>query len=147
MITITEARLDHINDLVPLFDQYRVFYKQPSNEPAAAQFLKDRMQNKESVIFLAYSNTLAVGFVQLYISFSSVSLQPVFILNDLYVAEAQRGKKIGEALLNRAKALCKAKGYKGLALETGIENKAQQLYEKLGWQKDTACFHYFWTAD
>lgn len=147
MISILEAQEHHIGAVVPLFDQYRMFYKQESDEAAAKKFLQERIQNRESVLFLAYIGDDAVGFTQLYTSFSSVSLQPIFILNDLYVSQAHRGMGIGEALLNRAKELCTERTYKGLLLETGIENPAQQLYEKLGWKKDTDCFHYFWTAE
>lgn len=146
MTTIIEANLNNIAEVAPLFDQYRMFYGQESNEQAAKEFLVERIQKEESIIFLAYFNDKPAGFTQLYTSFSSVSLQAVFILNDLYVSQAYRKKGIGEALLNRAKELCREKKYKGLALETGVENPAQQLYEKLGWKKDTDCFHYFWTS-
>ncbi|VAW09878.1 hypothetical protein MNBD_BACTEROID03-67 [hydrothermal vent metagenome] len=97
------------------------------------------------MVFIAFDDE-PVGFTQLYTTFSSVSLQPVFILNDLYVSKAYRGKGIGEALLNHAKDFCKKSGHKGLALETATDSPAQQLYEKLGWKKDLDCFHYFWTS-
>jgi GNAT superfamily N-acetyltransferase len=100
----------------------------------------------ESIIFLAFESNQPIGFVQLYTSFSSVYLQPIFILNDLYVDAIHRSKKVGELLLLQAKAYCKEKEYKGLALETAMSNPAQQLYERLGWEKDTDCFHYFWTS-
>lgn len=144
--TIIEADENHIEAVAPLFDQYRVFYKQESDEQAAKKFLLERIQKNESILFVAYLDGVAIGFTQLYTSFSSVSLQAVFILNDLYVAPSSRGKGVGEALLNRAKAVCRERKYKGLALETGVKNPAQQLYEKLGWEKDTDCFHYFWTS-
>jgi len=147
MLTIVKADENHLAEVAPLFDQYRIFYQQESNKQAALQFLKERIKSNESIIFIAYLNDVAVGFTQLYTSFSSVSLKAVFILNDLYVSQSHRSKGIGEALLLKAKELCKDKKYKGLALETGIENPAQQLYEKLGWKKDTDCFHYFWTAE
>jgi len=147
MTTILEANKNHIDELTPLFDQYRMFYKQESDQAGARKFLQERIRKGESVIFLAYLEDKAVGFTQLFTSFSSVSLQPVFILNDLYVSKAQRGLGVGEALLNRAKELCRERTYKGLALETGIENPAQQLYEKLDWKKDTDCFHYFWSSE
>jgi len=146
MTTIREATLSHIDDIIPLFDKYRIFYKQESDLNAAKEFLLERIQKRESVIYLAYSDDKPVGFTQIYTTFSSVSLEPVYILNDLYVDEIQRGKGIGEKLLNKAKELCISKKYKGLALETGIENPAQGLYEKLGWKKDTDCFHYFWAS-
>lgn len=146
MITILEAKENHIDEVTPLFNEYRIFYKQKSDEPAAKKFLLERIQKSESILFIAYFNDVPVGFTQLYSSFSSVSLQPVFILNDLYVSQTHRGKGIGEALLNSAKELCRERKYKGLALETGVANPAQQLYEKLGWEKDTDCFHYFWAS-
>ncbi len=143
---IIKTGVNHIPLLAPLLDQYRVFYKQDSNIIAAKEFLEERFSKNESTIFLALKRKRPIGFVQLYTSFSSVSLQPVFILNDLYVNTAYRGKKVGERLLSRAKEYCRAKEYKGLGLETAIDNPAQRLYERLGWKKDTDCFHYFWSS-
>ena len=146
MITIIPATKDHIEQVAPLFDRYRVFYGQDSNLSAATRFLEQRMSRNESVIFLALDGQEAVGFAQLYTTFSSVFMEPVFILNDLFVLNSHRKKGIGEVLLNKAKTHCKEKGYKGLALETATDNPAQRLYERLGWKKDVHCFHYFWTA-
>ena len=133
-----------MEQIAPLFDAYRVFYGQQSDLGAARTFLKDRFLKDESVIFLAFEKTAPVGFTQLYRTFSSVSLQPSFILNDLYVVPESRKKGIGEALLNHAKSYCGASGHKGLSLETAVDNPAQKLYERLGWEKDEAYFHYFW---
>lgn len=146
MLNIVKANIDHLQQLAPLFDQYRIFYKQDSDQQAAKNFLEQRFTKNEAVIFLAYYNNEPVGFTQLYTSFSSVSMQATYILNDLFVSKSARGKGIGEGLLNRAKEICIEKKYKGLALETGIDNPAQMLYEKLGWKKDNNSFHYFWTS-
>lgn len=146
MSTVYRAGPEHLSQLAPLFDNYRVFYDQQSDIASAEKFLRDRMANNEAMVFIAEIDGKMVGFTQLYTSFSSVSLLPIYILNDLYVDEEHRKKGIGEALLNRAKRLCKENGFKGLALETAIGNPAQKLYEKLGWVKDSACFHYFWSA-
>ncbi|MFX0556801.1 GNAT family N-acetyltransferase [Maribacter sp. CXY002] len=113
---------------------------------AAFLFLKERFANNESVVFLSYDNEIATGFVQLYFSFSSVNLKPTLLLNDLYVSENHRNKNIGTQLLKHAQTYCKENGYLGLALETATDNPAQKLYEKLGWQKESHCFHYFWNA-
>lgn len=145
-VTIIRALPEHIPALAHLLDAYRVFYKQDSDTAAATQFLKERFQKNESVLFLSLIGDEPTGFVQLFPSFSTVSLQPVFILNDLYVGKAHREMGIGEALLRTAQEYCQMKGFKGLALETAIDNPAQALYERLGWEKDVHCFHYFWTA-
>lgn len=134
-----------LNTLVPLFDSYRVFYKQASNPEEARKFLRERFQNKDSVIFIAMDQEgKGLGFVQLYPSFSSVSMQPTYILNDLYVASEARKKGIGEALMERAKEFAIAQNSKGLTLETAIDNPAQKLYKRLGWKQDLEVNHYTW---
>lgn len=111
----------------------------------ARKFLKDRIESDESIIFLALAdNGIPLGFTQLYPSYSSVSMQAVFILNDLYVVEQARGTGVGSALLEYAKEFARANGSRGLTLETAIDNPAQKLYERLGWKKDTDVFHYTW---
>lgn len=42
-MTIIKAEIQHLNDLIPLFDSYRIFYRQRSNLVAAKQFLKARL--------------------------------------------------------------------------------------------------------
>jgi GNAT superfamily N-acetyltransferase len=141
---IIEAQIEHIDLIVPLFDAYRVFYRTTPDPERVREFLTDRISNGESVIFLAMVDNTAVGFTQLYFSFSSVSMQGTFILNDLYVRQDYRKQGIGEALLNKAKELCRTRNYKGVGLETETDNPAQYLYERMGWIKDNY-LHYFWT--
>jgi GNAT superfamily N-acetyltransferase len=143
LLTATEK---HLPLIAPLFDAYRVFYQQPSDPKGSMEFLKARMAQDESVLFLAIVDGHGAGFIQLYYTFSSVSMEKSLILNDLYVAKPDRKKGVGEALLRHAQAYCRDKHYKGLALETGVDNPAQKLYERLGWVRDSHCFHYFWKA-
>lgn len=142
---IIKASLDYIDELIPLFDGYRVFYKQPSNPRGAAHFLANRFKNGDSVIFLALDETgNGLGFTQLYPMFSSVSMQRSYVLNDLFVSEKARKKGVGVALMERAKQFASEVNSKGLTLETAVDNPAQKLYERLGWVKDTAVIHYTW---
>ncbi|MBZ0326063.1 MAG: GNAT family N-acetyltransferase [Altibacter sp.] len=144
-MTILQAKQEHLSQLVPLFDGYRVFYKQPSNPEAVRNFLSERFKKNDSVIFLARDeNGKGLGFTQLYPSFSSVAMQRTYILNDLYVEAAARGKGVGEALMTQAKSFAIQEGSRGLTLETDHDNPAQKLYERLGWKKDTHVFHYTW---
>ncbi len=142
---ITKTSSKDIELILPLFEAYRKFYGQVPNPKASREFLGKRFSNKENVILLAKKNLVPMGFTQLYTTFSSVTLEPFYILNDLYVAPQFRGQGIGEALLESAKSLCGQKKYKGLALETALDNPAQKLYERLGWERDISYFHYFWT--
>ncbi|MDT0621828.1 GNAT family N-acetyltransferase [Croceitalea vernalis] len=144
MIQVVKADHKNLKDLVPLFDAYRIFYQQLSDKKKAETFLTKRLENKESIVFIAYKAQSAIGFVQLFPTFSSVSLESFYILNDLFVSPKFRGIGIGEKLLKEAKKHCSLLKYKGLALETAKENPAQHLYEKLGWVKDEDFLHYFW---
>lgn len=142
---VITASSDHLQELVPLFDGYRIFYRQASNQDAVKNFLEERFQKKDSVIFIALDDEgNGLGFTQLYPSFSSVFMQRVYILNDLFVSEKARGQGIGEALIEYAKQFAREMGSKGLTLETAIDNPAQNLYKRLGWVKDTEVNHYSW---
>jgi len=142
---IIKATLESLETLLPLFEVYRKFYKQSPNPEEALNFLSERFRKNDSVIFIAFDkDDNAIGFTQLYPTFSSVSMQASYILNDLYVISEMRGKGVGEALLNQAKQFAIESNSKGLTLETAIDNPAQKLYEKLGWEKDNDVLHYTW---
>ena len=145
-MTIIQATIQHLEDLVPLFNCYRVFYRQESNLKAAKIFLKERLTKQDTIIYIAYKQDKAVGFTHLFECFSSVSMQPLYILNDLYVDQCYRKQGIGVALLNQAKQLCRENNYKGLALQTETTNPAQHLYESLDWKKNPD-LQYFWTNE
>ncbi|MCA0458154.1 MAG: GNAT family N-acetyltransferase [Chloroflexi bacterium] len=137
-LSIIRATLDHLDLAAPLFDGYRQFYEKPSDLAGARQFIQDRLTHHQSVIFLALLDDQAVGFTQLYPSFSSVSMKRLWVLNDLFVAPAGRRQGVGEGLLERARQFAADDGAKGLMLETAITNTtAQKLYERLGWVRDT----------
>ncbi len=141
---IVTATLDHLDDLTPLFDAYRVFYEQPSDLERARSFLRERMYLRESVVFLAYADSKPVGFTQLYPSFSSESTQRLWILNDLYVVPDLRGQRVGERLIERAARFSKEFGAKGLLLSTAITNTSgQKLYERVGFVREDAFYEYF----
>ena len=146
MITVRKVTITDLDAITGLFDAYRVFYQQDSDKKSAKAFLKERFEQKQSVIFIAEKAGVAVGFTQLYPIFSSVSMQKTLVLNDLYVDANERKQGIGEKLLVAAQEYAKAGDWKGLALETGHENPAQKLYERLGWSKDDDYYHYFWKA-
>ena len=143
-IRIVRAERKDLDDLVPLFDRYRQFYGQRSDLAAARAFLRERIERDESVIYLAYTEPgEAAGFTQLYPSFSSVSLKPLWILNDLYVRSDVRRGGVGRALLERARQHAIETAAKGLVLSTGVTNKAAQtLYESCGWQREDEFFQY-----
>ena len=128
---------EDISAVVPLFDAYRIFYKAPSDPDGAHAFLLARWRGRESVIFIAFEDDRPVGFVQLYPIFSSVSMTPLWLLNDLYVHPGTRRSGVGRALMRRAEEHARATGAGGLTLSTATDNKtAQSLYESEGYERD-----------
>ncbi|MEH7454409.1 GNAT family N-acetyltransferase [Gottfriedia acidiceleris] len=140
---VVRAKSEHITEVANLFDQYRIFYKQESNLNGAIDFITERINNKDSVIFLVKEEEQYMGFTQLYPSFSSVSMKKLWILNDLYVTESARQKGVAQLLLNAAKKFAIESKAKALDLQTAIDNKsAQALYEKNGYQVDKEFLSY-----
>ncbi len=93
MFTLIQAEPNHLDDLALLFDAYRVFYKKESDLSAAQVLLRERLTKNQSVVFMVYDGSRAVGFTQLYPLFSSVNMAAVWLLNDLFVDPTYRGKK------------------------------------------------------
>ena len=93
-LIVREAQSGDLEPLARLFDEYRQFYEQASDLEGARRFLAERGSRHESVVFLAIDSVsgTAVGFTQLYPSFSSISMKRVWILNDLYVREEYRNR-------------------------------------------------------
>ncbi len=123
--------------MLHFFDHYRQFYKLPSDIAAAGEFLKARLLNEESVIFYVRNESEALGFIQLYPAFSSLSMKRLWILNDLFVAPKFRKNSIGRLLLERASEFSRETNARGMTLRTALDNHAaQQLYETSGWKRD-----------
>jgi GNAT superfamily N-acetyltransferase len=142
-ITIRQAVLADLDTVAILFDAYRQFYGQASDEAAAKAFLQARFEHGQSVVLLAESKGQAVGFTQLYPSFSSVSMARVFVLNDLFVAPTARRLGVGEALLTAAADHARQFGAVRLSLTTDVQNlPAQALYESMGWARDQKFYAY-----
>ena len=147
-IEIIRANREDIPLVAPLFDAYRQFYKQATDIEGALRFLNARLQEQSSVIFLAFSidekgMRQPCGFTQLYPSFSSTTMERIWILNDLFVAPDGRRSGVGKALLERARDFGVETQAKELTLQTAVDNyTAQSVYDANGWQRDEEFFTY-----
>ncbi len=126
-----------LDALVPLFDAYRQFYRQPPDLERAREWLRSRLRFGESVVLVAMRDGTMVGFTQLYPMYSSVRTARTWILNDLFVAAGARRNGAGHALLQAAAQFAREDGALGLSLETTLDNAAaRSLYRAAGWNED-----------
>jgi ribosomal protein S18 acetylase RimI-like enzyme len=137
-IFVRRASLTDLDLIVPLFDAYRQFYQQTPDLALAREFLSERLERDQSVILLALRlDGSAVGFTQLYPSFSSASARRIFILNDLFVDPSARRCGVGQRLLEAAAEFARNAGAIRLTLSTAhTNNAAQSLYGAQGWRLD-----------
>ena len=134
---VRRALFKDLDQLSGLFDAYRVFYKKPSDLASAKNFLEQRFEQEDSMIFVCELEHQLLGFTQLYCSYSSVSLGRVFILNDLFVVEKNRNHGIGQKLITEAVNYGKSVGAVRMELSTERTNtKAQKLYKSMGWKEN-----------
>jgi ribosomal protein S18 acetylase RimI-like enzyme len=142
-MNIIRATLDNLEQLTPLVDGYRQFYKQPSDLNAVHDYLGERLAKNQCVVFMAFEGQETLGFTLLYHHFTTVSLGHVWLLNDLFTRPEARRKGVGEALLNHAAEFAKADGAKRIWLRTAVDNfTAQALYEKVGYKRDEQFYRY-----
>jgi ribosomal protein S18 acetylase RimI-like enzyme len=157
-VVVRRATPEDVALVAPLFALYRVFYGRTYDEPAAAAYLRERLERDQSVVLLAEPTPAhgrahgtahgrggsgPVGFVQLYPGYESLSLATSWVLNDLYVLESARGGGVAAALMEEAERLARWAGAVSLTLETAHENVvAQRLYERQGYRVDDTYLHY-----
>ena len=146
MPSIRLASLQDLNQISSLFDAYRVFYEKESDLEGAQSFLKDRLENNESVIYLAIDDANnAVGFIQLYPLFSSTRMARLWLLNDLFVDPNARRQGIAKQLLEKAKQHCRESKACGFFLETGVDNvEGNALYPAAGMTLNDDHNFYYW---
>lgn len=142
--TVRRSTLDDLDQLVLLFDAYRQFYGQQTDLAVARRFLSERLSRNESVVLIAEDpNGVAIGFAQLFPSFSSILAAPIYLLHDLFVSPDARRHGVGMMLLQAAAETARAAGAVRLELATAITNDpARKLYEKLGWTRDDEFYVY-----
>uniref|UniRef100_UPI004047A53A hypothetical protein n=1 Tax=Rheinheimera sp. TaxID=1869214 RepID=UPI004047A53A len=70
---VKRASLEDAKNVASLFNDYRVFYKQKSDMTVALEFISERLDKNESVIFFAQD---AKGVLLILLLFLLVNKQP-----------------------------------------------------------------------
>ncbi len=141
---IRRATIDDLDRLLPLVRGYREFYKQVHNAAGEREFMRRHLHADTSIVFLALSDTgEAIGFTQLFETFSTVHLSSTLILEDLFVSPDARSAGIASALLDAAISYARDGDASGMFLETAMDNTtAQRVYERNGWAREARFYKY-----
>lgn len=122
--------------LAPIVDAYRRFHGQASDLAGTRRFLSDLLRERESIVLLARDAETAAGvagYALLRSSVTTVGLGRTLVLHDLFVRPDARGRGLGRALLERARAHAREAGVRRIDLRAARANaRARALYERLG---------------
>jgi len=142
-LSIRRATIDDVSELGPLVTAYREFYRQAPDAARERAFLAGHLERGTSVIFIARSDGAAVGFVQVFTTYSTVWLGPQLILEDLFVDPSVRRAGVGSKLIDAAVDYAREIGAVGMFLETATDNtSAQSVYERAGWTREARFLKY-----
>ncbi len=135
---VRKASKEDLDQLAVLFDEYRQFYGASSNLQQSHEFLKQRFENQESIIFIHIKDDVFTGFVLLYLGFSSVACSTYYILDDVYVTPMFRRQGSARQLIDTAILFARQQNAQRISLETQKNNyQSHQLYEQMGFVKDS----------
>jgi len=140
--------VEDADSIAPLFDAYRQFYGAAPDLRGARAFIAARLERDESVVLLARAlprasePSSAVGFAQLYPSYSSVSLGPIIVLNDLFVLPSWRRSSVARSLVEETARHGERVGAIRIHLSTQLTNApARRLYQSLDFVADQEFVH------
>ena len=96
----------------------------------------------------AFDGDRAVGYAIFYPNFSTFRGQRGLYLEDIYVDQKYRGKRIGEAMLRQIARIADERGFERIDFMVLEWNEpAVKFYEKLGAVRDTEERHFKFTDD
>ena len=134
-IEITYAVPGDVDEIVDLFEQYRSFYgKAPT--PDARTFLAERIGGGQTLVLIARDGARVIGFAQVYRAFDSIHLTHDWVLADLFVDGAARGRRVGGSLVEAALDGARENGAHHLCVSTRSDDAyARRLYESRGFDE------------
>ncbi len=126
---------EQLDALLPLIAAYQRFYEveridDERNRAFLGRFLAP---SDDGMLLGAWRDGELAGYACLYWHFSSLVPAETVLMNDLYVAEAQRGEGIGRALIEASATIARERGAHQLEWVTSPDNRtARRLYDTLG---------------
>lgn len=137
MIEVRRAGAADLDALTPLYTAYRRHFNPHAQPDDSRPFLQQRFERDECVVFLAFDDDIACGFILLYPLWSSWYCKRIWFLSDLYVAFEQRKRGAGQRLVERVKAFAGESGAKSVMVELPrSEPHLTAFYDSLGFARD-----------
>ena len=143
---VRRAQSEDLHNLAVLFDEYRQFYGTSSNLDLSYQFLKQRFEDGQTVIFINTKDDIFTGFILLYLRFSSVACSTYYVLDDVYISPPYRRHGAAKQLIDTAILFARHENALRISLETQKNNiQSHKLYESMGFIQDDEflTFHCF----
>ena len=139
MTTIAPATDADLDDVLPLFAGYQRFYTGTASGTDQSRAFLRRFLGEAGRLLVARDDAgRAVGFANLYWTFSSTTAEEHVHLNDLFVAGDVRGGGVGAQLIEASRAVARERGSRTLPWQTALDNRiAQRLYERTGAERST----------
>jgi len=129
---------EQLERLLPLIAAYQRFYEvdeidEARNRTFFARFLNPSDTGMILVAGEPTGSESPLGYACLYWHLSSLAAAETVLMNDLFVAEAARGRGAGRALIEASAAVARERGAHSLEWSTAPDNKrAQALYDSTG---------------
>ncbi|GAA5556408.1 hypothetical protein Asch01_01110 [Acinetobacter schindleri] len=143
---VRRAQVEDLQQLSVLFDEYRQFYGASSNQELSYQFLKQRFEDHQTVIFINTKDDIFTGFILLYLRFSSVACSKFYVLDDVYITPLYRRHGAARQLIDTAILFARHENALRISLDTQKNNhQSHKLYESMGFMRDDefVTFHCF----
>jgi GNAT superfamily N-acetyltransferase len=123
--------------LLPMIAAYQRFYEVAAEEIDEARnrafFARFVSPSEDGMLLGAWSGDELAGYACLYWHFTSLVPAETVLMNDLYVAEAWRGRGVGRALIEASAEIARERGAHRLEWATAPDNEtAQRLYDSTG---------------
>jgi GNAT superfamily N-acetyltransferase len=134
-VEIAPVAAEEFERMLPLIAAYQRFYEvEEVDEGRNRAFFRRFLAPSEDGLLLgARRDGDVVGFACLYWHFSSLAAAETVLMNDLYVAEADRGHGVGRALIEASGDVARERGASHLEWATAPDNHtAQRLYDSTG---------------
>ena len=133
-VEITRVTADDLADLLPLMQAYGAFYESdPSDDELRAMATAFLDEGSGGTQLIARDRSgQALGHATVLWSWDTTLARRLAVMEDLFVAEAARGRGVGAALIEACRELAADRGVEWLAWETAPDNAtAQRLYDGL----------------